>query len=110
MGTHLSIDETSLWNGELYTILTNKAAKGGKGSIVAIMAGAKAQIVIDILQKIPEKLRKKVCEITLDMASNMALMARKCFPKAIQVTDRFHVQQLALEASGTAYFLNDILP
>ncbi|GAB4052164.1 hypothetical protein [Spirosoma litoris] len=30
LGTHLSLDETSLSQGELYTILTNKAAKGGK--------------------------------------------------------------------------------
>lgn len=28
----------------------------------------------------------------------MKLIAKKCFPKAIQVTDRFHVQKLALEA------------
>jgi hypothetical protein len=28
IGKRLSIDETSLSNGELYTILTNKAAKG----------------------------------------------------------------------------------
>ena len=32
------------------------------------------------------------------MAGNMALIVKKCFPKATQVTDRFHVQQLALEA------------
>ncbi|WP_449448543.1 ISAon1 family transposase [Spirosoma pollinicola] len=32
------------------------------------------------------------------MAGNMGLIAKKCFPKATQVTDRFHVQQLALEA------------
>lgn len=31
MGTRLSIDQTSLSNGELYTIVTNKAAKGRKG-------------------------------------------------------------------------------
>lgn len=37
MGTHLSIDETSLSNGELYTILTNKEAKGRKGAIIAIV-------------------------------------------------------------------------
>ncbi|WP_293690840.1 MULTISPECIES: hypothetical protein [unclassified Spirosoma] len=30
LGTHLSLDETSLSQGELYTILTNKAAKGGQ--------------------------------------------------------------------------------
>ncbi|WP_020604849.1 transposase [Spirosoma spitsbergense] len=110
MGRHLSIDETSLSSGELYTILTSKAAKGGKSSLVAIVAGTKAETVIEILRKIPEKVRKKVTEITLDMAGNMVLIARKLFPLATQVTDRFHVQQLALEASGTAYFLNGMLP
>ena len=78
--------------------MTNKAAKGGKSSLVAIVAGTKAETVMEILHKIPEKLRKKVSEITLDMAANMALIAKKCFPQATQVTDRFHVQQLALEA------------
>ena len=39
MGTHLSIDETALTNGELYTILTNKAAKGRKGALIAINQG-----------------------------------------------------------------------
>jgi transposase len=72
----------------LYTILTNKTAKGQKGSIVAIIAGTKAETAIEILRKIPEKLRKKVTEITLDMASNMGLIAKKCFPQATQVTDR----------------------
>ena len=32
------------------------------------------------------------------MANAMKLIAKKCFPKAIQVTDRFHVQKLALDA------------
>lgn len=98
MGTHLSIDETSLSDGELYTILTNKAAKSRKGSIVAIIAGTKAETVIEILRKIPLKTRKKVSEITLVMAGNMALIAKRCFPSATQVTDRFHVQKLASEA------------
>ena len=98
MGTHLSIDETSLSDGELYTILTNKAAKGRKGSVIAIIAGTKAETVIEVLQKIPKKTRKKVTEITLDMAGSMALIAKRCFPLATQVTDRFHVQKLASEA------------
>jgi len=42
----------------MYTILTNKAAKGEKGAIVAFIAGTKADTVIEVLQKIPEKLRK----------------------------------------------------
>ena len=32
------------------------------------------------------------------MAANMGLTAKKCFPNAIWVTDRFHVEKLALEA------------
>jgi transposase len=97
-GPHLSIDETSLSRGELYTILTNKAAKGGRGSIVAIVAGTKAETVIEVIRKIPESLRKKVTEITLDMASGMTMIAKRCFPRAVRVTDRFHVQRLAVEA------------
>ena len=68
------------------------------GSIIAIIAGTKSETVIEILQKIPQKTRKKVTEITLDMAGNMALIAKRCFPLATQVTDRFHVQKLAAEA------------
>ncbi len=37
MGTHLSIDETALSQGELYTVVTNKKARGRAGSIVAII-------------------------------------------------------------------------
>lgn len=85
-------------HGELYTIITNKAAKGRKGSIVAIVAGTNAEHIIPIIEKISIKQRKQVQEITLDMAASMNLIARKCFPKATLVTDRFHVQRLALEA------------
>ena len=98
MGTHLSIDEVALSQGELYTIVTNKKFKGKKGSLVAIVAGTKAEEVIEHISKIDYKKRKLVKEITLDMANSMKLIAKRCFPKAIQVTDRFHVQKLALEA------------
>jgi len=43
-------------------------------------------------------LRRKVKEVTLDMAANMSLIISRCFPKAAQVTDRFHVQKLACDA------------
>lgn len=46
----------------------------------------------------PAGKRRKVKEITLDMAANMELIARRCFPTANLVTDRFHVQKLAVEA------------
>jgi len=95
---HLSIDETCLSHGELYTVVTNKLSRGKKGTIVAILNGTKSDNIIPILQKIPSRIRNKVREITLDLAGNMGLIARKCFPNALQVIDRFHVQQLATEA------------
>ena len=98
MGTHLSIDEVALSQGELYTIVTNKKFKGKKGSLVAIVAGTKAEQVIEHINRIDYKKRAGVREITLDMANSMKLISKRCFPKAIQVTDRFHVQKLALEA------------
>ena len=80
-------------------MLTNKEAKGKRGSIVAIIAGTKAENIITLLnQHVPQKQRKKVQEITLDMAGSMNSIARSCFPNASIVTDRFHVQQLATEA------------
>ena len=98
MGTHLSIDEVALSQGELYTIVTNKKFKGKKGSLVAIVAGTKADQVIEHICKIDSKKRSLVKEITLDMANSMKLISKRCFPRAIQVTDRFHVQKLSLEA------------
>lgn len=94
----MPIDETSLSNGELYTILTNKAGKGRKGTIVAMVAGTKTETVISVIEKLPLKQRNLVKETTLDMAGNMELIAKKCFPNATRVTDRFHVQKLATEA------------
>lgn len=99
IGTHLAFDETSLSNGELYTILLNKQAKGKKKSIVAIMKGTKASEIIPLLKKIPKDKRDKVEEVSLDMAPNMNLMIKTCFPKANRVIDRFHVQKLAIEAT-----------
>lgn len=46
-GSYLSIDETAFSSGELYTIVTNKEAKGRKGSIVAMIKGTQADRVID---------------------------------------------------------------
>jgi transposase len=43
MSTRLCIDETYLSQVELYTIFANKAAKGKKGSLVAIIRGVKSE-------------------------------------------------------------------
>ncbi|MBE0392375.1 hypothetical protein BJQ96_02223 [Flavobacterium sp. PL0002] len=63
-----------------------------------MIAGTKADTVIAVIEKIALKQRNLVEEITLDMAGNMNLIAKKCFPNATRVTDRFHVQKLAIEA------------
>lgn len=99
VGEYLTIDETSLSQGELYTIVTNKAAKGNKGCLVAMIKGTDSERVKSILiKKIPYKKRKMVREVTLDMAANMEQIVRSSFSKAILVTDRFHVQKLAYDA------------
>lgn len=98
MGENLSIDETSLSQGELYTVVTNKAAKGKKGALVAMIKGVESNYVSSILQKIPKNKRNKVKEVTLDMAATMQKIVSSSFPNAQQVTDRFHVQQLAYDA------------
>ncbi|MFD2522250.1 hypothetical protein [Emticicia soli] len=50
MGEYLSIDETSLSQGELYTILTNKAAKGRKGALIAMIKGTESERIIEVLR------------------------------------------------------------
>jgi transposase len=98
IGPYLSIDETSLSDGELYTIVTNKSAKGRKGAIVAIVAGTQSDKIIKVLNRIPVKYRNVVTEVTLDMAWSMHRIVTFCFPCAVRVIDRFHVQKLAYDA------------
>ena len=98
IGPYLSIDETSLSNGELYTVLTNKEGKGKKGTMIAMIEGTVAESVIDIINRIPENARELVKEVTLDMAGSMNKIVKRCFPAASLVIDRFHVQKLAYDA------------
>ena len=98
IGSSLSIDETALSNGELYTIVTNKEAKGGKRAIVAMLKGTQAEQIMAVLERIPARKRNKVKEVTMDMAANMIKAIRRCFTSASRVIDRFHVQKLAYDA------------
>jgi transposase len=99
LGEYLTIDETSLSQGELYTIITNKAAKGRKGSLVAIVKGTESEKIKSVLiRKLPLEKRRQVKEVTLDMAASMEEIVRKTFTQASLVTDRFHVQKLAYDA------------
>ena len=98
IGPYLAIDETSLSNGELYTIVTNREKHGKDGCLVATVAGTKSEDVIKILKKVDEGARYAVKEVTLDLSDSMKRIVKHSFPKATLVIDRFHVQKLACEA------------
>ncbi|WP_290201555.1 transposase [uncultured Bacteroides sp.] len=98
LGPYLSIDETSLSNGELYTIIINREAHDGKGAIVAIVKGTKADDIIAVVEQIPEEALQMVQEVTLDLSESMRKIVRRCFTSAIRVIDRFHIQKLACDA------------
>ncbi len=98
LGSHISMDETCLSQGELYTIITNKAAKGGRGALIAMIKGTKSENVIHYLKMLPRHKRLKVKEITIDLSPTMRLIAKQAFPNAAIVSDRFHVQRLMNEA------------
>ena len=98
IGEYLAIDETSLSNGELYTIVTNRERGTRDQCLVAIVFGTKANDVIDALMHIPENVRNQVKEVTLDLANSMQKIVKTCFAKADKVIDRFHIQKLAGDA------------
>lgn len=98
IGEKLSLDETCLGNGEVYTVLTNKEAKGRKGGVVAMVRGVATDTVSKVLRKFPHKERLSVKTVTTDLSSAMMLTVRKVFPAVRLVNDRFHVQQLMAEA------------
>lgn len=95
---YVSIDETCLSRGEVYTIVTSKEAGGRKGCLVAMIKGTSAEAVVPVLRKLSAGKRAAVKEITLDLSSSMQAICKRCFPGAVQVSDRFHVQKLMSEA------------
>lgn len=98
LGADLSLDETCMSNGQVYTILTNKAGHGRKGSLVAMVHGVSSETVIRAFKRMSRHKRLQVKSITTDLSSAMMLTARRSFPKAELINDRFHVQQLMNEA------------
>ena len=98
IGVRMCIDETSLSQGELYTFVTNPDGKARKGTLVAMVKGTKAEVVQQILKKIPFCQRTKVKEVTMDLSDTMSAIVSECFPCAKQTIDRFHAQRLAFDA------------
>lgn len=98
IGPYLSIDETSLSDGELYTIVSNKDAHGKKGALVAIVQGTKVQDVKAALERIMWFQRAKVLEVTMDLSESMRAIVLDTFPYATITIDRFHVQKDCYDA------------
>lgn len=94
----MCIDETALSCGELYTVVTNPAGHGGRGTLIAMIKGTDAETVIAVLEKIGFNRRKTVREVTLDLSPTMMKIARRVFPNAYLTNDRFHVQRLFYDA------------
>ena len=101
-GKDMAIDETGLIDGELYTIVINKEAKGRKGALAAIIKGTKSSIITRAIQEnVSFERLVKIKEITLDLANTMDWTARQIAPNAIRTYDRFHVQQVVSDVVQT---------
>lgn len=99
IGPYLSLDETCLSNGEVWTFLTNKEGKGGRGTLAAAIPGTKSDEIISILvNAMGKSVRRRVKEVTCDLSPSMMLIAQEVFYNAYVVNDRFHVQQVYNEA------------
>ncbi len=99
IGPYMSLDETCLSNGEVWTFLTNKDGHGGKGTLAAAIPGTKSDEIISILvSAMGRSVRRRVKEVTCDLSPSMMLIAAEVFYNAHVVNDRFHVQQVYNEA------------
>ncbi len=103
MSRHLSIDE-SIYCDRLYTFVSNKDAHGGRGTIIAIIAGVKAATVLRWLLEIPEEERRGVLDVSMDFSDSMKLIAQTAFPNARISLDRFHVFQDLNRYSNLSFF------
>ena len=98
IGENLSLDETCLSNGEVYTILTNKAAKGRKGgfSCNGSWSGHRCGKRNLAQASAPETAVCQDCHYRFifshDADGQKGVSCRKA------INDRFHVQQLMSEA------------
>ena len=99
IGPYMSLDETCLSNGEVWTFLTNKDGHGGRGTLAAAIPGTKSDEIISILTgAMGKSVRRRVKEVTCDLSPSMMLIAAEVFYNAHVVNDRFHVQQVYNDA------------
>jgi len=92
-GEHMAIDDKNI-GGEGYTIISNKKTQ----KIAVMIMSTKHKIIEDVLHKIPRKIRWNVLSLSRDLAESYCWVGRTCFPKSVQIADKFHIIKLALEA------------
>jgi len=56
----VAIDEVSLTQGELYTIISSRTRSGRKGKLIAVVVGTKAEDLITVLSRLPKAQRDGV--------------------------------------------------
>jgi len=98
IGEYMSIDETAPSRGDLFTILSNKAGHGRKGTIAAMVRGTDSTELSAVFDRIPLADRQRVREVTMDFSDSMSAAVSASFPNARHTIDCFHVVQLATSA------------
>ena len=95
----MSIDETMLCD-DLFTFFSRKAGKGKQGTLAAAVRGTTVEEVLKVLMQVPEEIRRRVKEVTMDFSDSMYSIIRQAFPWATIVIDCFHIMQLCGDGLG----------
>ena len=88
----LGLDEIALKKGhrDFVTIVTTRQADG-EIRLLGVLPDRQRETVEKFLRQIPERLRKKVKDVCVDMYEGYANAVRQELPQARIVVDRFHV-------------------
>ena len=91
-GEEMALDEKMI-DEEFYTVMTNRQT----GKIALLAETMRIDELSQLINKIGE-VREKVKEITLDMSPTYEKFCEQNFPKALLITDKFHVVKHIVEA------------
>jgi len=75
----MSIDESMLCD-DLFTFFSRKAGKGRQGTLATVVRGTTADEVVKVLMQVPEEIRRRVKEVTMDFSDSMYSIIRQAFP------------------------------
>lgn len=64
-----------------------------KGDLVEVIDSHKQDKIIEVLERQPLEIRKRVKEVSVDMWGGFPKVIEKMFPNAVVVIDRFHVMK-----------------